>query len=546
MYNKERRDFLMFKKVFNKFSKNSSTKKAPLVLVILDGWGMAPSWGGNAITLASTPTFDKLWRNYPSTTLQASGPAVGLPEGAPGNSEAGHINIGAGKIVHQDISVIDERIENGEFDTNPVLIEAVEHANKSDGNIHLMGLLSDTGTHSHIRHLEAILKFCQKHNFKRVYIHLFSDGRDSDPMYGIELIGKVNKLLETTGVGVVESIMGRFYAMDRDNRWGRTARAYNCLVKSEAEAVNNPNEAFSKSYAVGTTDEFIEPKIVSTKEKHFISIKDNDSIIIFNFRFDRINQLVDCFLKDNIPEFPDRKKLKNIFVSSLASGSDQPDFKTIIPAEIIQTPLAKVLSDKGLLQMHIAETEKFPHVTYFINGGREKPFLNESRISLPSPKVRTYDLAPEMNAKGVLGALVKEMDRGKTDFYVVNFANPDMVGHTGNLKATMQAVTFVDQCLGRLILDAQSLKGTVVICADHGNAEQMVSPQTGDPDTEHSLNPVPFILVNDELSSKVTLSANGSLSNIAPTILDLLQIDRPSDMKSKESLIVRKAENESM
>ncbi|MFA7243704.1 MAG: 2,3-bisphosphoglycerate-independent phosphoglycerate mutase [Patescibacteria group bacterium] len=530
----------MFENNLFKRSKNNGFKKSPLVLIVLDGWGIAPSWGGNAITLSSTPVFDGLLREYPSTALQASGLAVGLPDGAPGNSEAGHLNIGAGRIVHQDISLIDSAIENGDFFKNDILRETYEHAEKNESNIHIMGLLSDVGTHSHIRHLDALLKYFKDKNFNRIYIHLFSDGRDSDPMYGIELIGKVNKIIEGAGIGRIESIMGRFYAMDRDNRWGRTARAYNCFVRSEAESVENANEVFSRSYAAGTTDEFIEPRIINNKNFHFVPIRDNDSIIIFNFRYDRVNQLIDCFVKDSIDRFPDHRKLQNLFVSSFANSSDMTKFKTIIQAPKIENPIAKVLSENGLKQLHIAETEKFPHVTYFFNGGIDEANKNEDRLRIPSPKVRTYDLKPEMSADKVLKSVLSALNKNIYDFYVVNFANPDMVGHTGNLKATMHAVSFVDQCLGQIILSIQSKNGTAVICADHGNAEQMVNPQTGDPDTEHTTNPVPFIVVSDNLKDKISLNSNGSLSNIAPSILDLLNIDVPNEMKTKESLIIKR------
>lgn len=530
----------MFEKNKLRFNKAIIPSKVPFALIILDGWGIAPSWGGNAIKSASTPIFNELWRNYPSTSLQASGLSVGLPEGAPGNSEAGHLNIGAGKIVHQDVSIIDDQIQNGELFKNRILQESVSNAKKKGSNIHLLGLLSDVGTHSHVRHLDTLLKYYKNQNFNRVYIHLFSDGRDSDPMSGIELIGKVESMILSSGVGRIESIIGRFFAMDRDNRWGRTARAYNCLVKSEAEIIDSPKEAFSKSYSTGVFDEFIEPKIVSNKVSRFVPIKDNDTVLIFNFRFDRVKQLADCFLKDNIKEFPDRKKLSGLYVCSFASEAGENNLKTIITPEKISEPLAKVISDKGLIQFHISETEKFPHVTYFIDGGAGLPFPGETRAMVPSPNVRTYDLTPEMSAKKVCDTVLSELEKGKNDFYIINFANPDMVGHTGNLKATMQAVTFVDQCLGQIIVRIQSLSGSAIVCSDHGNAEQMVNPQTGDPDTEHNTNPVPFILVNNSLKDKVDLSTNGSLSNIAPTILDILHIDRPNDMKAKESLIIMK------
>lgn len=523
-------------KIYGNRNKNTLKKGAPFVLLVLDGWGIAPSWGGNAISLSKTPCFDHLWREYPSCTLQASGQSVGLPEGSPGNSEAGHLNIGAGRIVHQDISVIDEQIRDNKLSSNKILNDTLNHAKENKSNLHIMGLLSDIGTHSHIRHLRSLLESLANQKFSRVFIHLFSDGRDSDPMKGIELIGQVEKMISETGVGSISSITGRFYAMDRNNRWGRTARAYNAMVKSEAEIVESPGIAFSSSYSRGITDEFIEPKIIANKQKHFSPVKDNDSIIIFNFRFDRIKQIIDAFLEDKIAEFPDRQKLSNLYVATFSHNGEGSKFKSIFETKKIANPLAQVLSANKYSQLHIAETEKFPHVTYFINGGETNPFPDEFRIMIPSPKVRTYDLLPEMSAEGVKNALIKNLTNGLYDFYIINFANADMVGHTGNLEATMQAVIKVDQCLSEITTNVLNRDGTLFVCADHGNAEQMVNPQTGEPDTEHTLNPVPFILVNEGHRGR-KLKANGSLSNISPTILSFMNIDKPNEMNTRESLI---------
>lgn len=515
-----------------------SNIKAPFCLIVLDGWGIAPSWGGNAISLSKTPIFDGLWRTYPSTKLLASGVSVGLPEKAPGNSEAGHLNIGAGRIVHQDITVIDRKIESGELKTNSVINAAIAQVKSYSSNLHLIGLLSDVGTHSHLRHLYSLLSVIKDKNFDRVFIHLISDGRDSDPMDGIVKIGQVEAEIAKIGLGKIASISGRFYAMDRDNRWGRTARAYNALTKGEARQADNSKEIFSKSYSFGTNDEFIEPTIIFNKFTHFQPIKDNDAVIVFNFRFDRIKQLLDCFGPKPILDFPDRKILSNIYLASFANGTNGTKFNQVFALDKIACPLAKVFADNNLTQLHIAETEKFPHITYFINGGVDVPYPGESRIHIPSPHVKTYDLQPKMSAELVAKAVITEIRKGSFDVIMINFANPDMVGHTGNLKATTQAIRTVDQYLGQIVLEVQSLGGTIVVCADHGNAEQMVNPATGDADTEHTTNPVPFILVNDALRDKIRLKDAGSLSNIAPTILEIMKLPTPTEMNARESLIV--------
>lgn len=513
-------------------------RKTPIVLAILDGWGLAPLWGGNAVATASTPVFDELWRNYPKTELVASGPGVGLPEHATGNSEAGHYNIGAGRIVHQDVSVINEKIKNGNLKDNHAILSAIDHANKNSSSIHLMGLLSETGTHSDIAHIYPILRLIKEKGLKKVFLHLFSDGRDSDPMSGIELIEDVELKIKEIGVGKVATIVGRFYAMDRDKHWGRTARAYNAIVKAEAETADSASEVFSDSYKKGVTDEFIEPKIVSNKSQPKHTISDNDSVIVFNFRSDRIRQLVHCFTTRKIEEFSDKKMLKNLKLITFSScGERVCDAEPAFSPDLVPSPLSKVLSEAGYMQYHIAETEKYAHVTYFFNGGQEKEHENEIWDMVPSPKVRTYNTVPKMSAQKVTDKLIKNIKKSKYDFFVVNFANPDMVGHTGNLKAVMQAVSFVDKQVGRIQKEVESHDGTLLICADHGNAEQMLHPNSGGPDTEHTSNPVPFIVVNKDLKNKINLKPNGALSNIAPTILDIMGLDIPQVMKTRESLI---------
>lgn len=515
--------------------------KYPFVLCILDGWGIAPSWGGNAIASADTPNFNKLLRSWPNTTLLASGQAVGLPEGSPGNSEAGHLNIGAGRKVHQDQTVIDTQIDNGKFYDNKVLIGAFTHAKENNSNVHILGLLSKTGTHAHINHLYALLNLAKKLNFNRVYIHLFSDGRDSDPLSGIELIDEVEKKIAEIGVGWIASIGGRYYSMDRDNRWGRTARAYNYLVRGEAEKESHPRQVFAKSYSEGVSDEFIEPKLIVSRNHQTELVSDNDSIILFNFRTDRIRQLTKAFISDDLPEFQDRKKLKDLYFVSFdmyGNGYSDKVFRPFAP-DGIENPLARILSNAKIKQFHIAETEKYPHVTYFINGGKETPFLGEEDLAIPSPNVKTYDLTPKMSAELVTNTLVEKIKKNEADFYLVNFANPDMVGHSGNLKATEQAVGFVDKMLAKLLNEISNQNGNIFITADHGNAEQMVNPSSGQPDTEHTTNPVPFIMAGRSIGKNRILATNGSIWNITPTILDFLEIRKPEELSSSESLIIK-------
>jgi len=507
-------------------------------LAIMDGWGLAPPWGGNAVATASTPVFDELWREQPHCELSASGPDVGLPENSPGNSEAGHFNIGAGRIVHQDISVINEKIKNGNLKDNHAILGIIEHAKKNKSAIHLVGLLSKTGTHSDIAHVYPILRLIKEKGLKKVFLHLFSDGRDSDPMSGIEMIEEVEKELKTIGIGKISTIIGRFYAMDRDKRWGRTVRAYNAMTKAEAEVADSASEIFADSYKRGVTDEFIEPKIIVNKNQPKHTIKDNDAVVVFNFRPDRIRQIVHCFTSAKIDEFSDRDILKNLKLVTFSScGERVCDTEPAFQPDIIVTPLAETLAKKGYSQYHIAETEKYAHVTYFLNGGNEKENKGEVWEMIPSPKVRTYDTVPKMNAEKICNTLIKNIKKGSFDFYVVNFANPDMVGHTGNLKAVMQAVSFIDKQIGKLLKVIEGLDGTMLICSDHGNAEQMLHPKSQGPDTEHTTNPVPFIVVNKELKNNICLKNKGALSNIAPTILDIMGIDKPEVMVSRESLI---------
>lgn len=522
--------------MFNFFAGKS---KKPHVLIILDGWGIAPVWGGNAISMAEVKNFQEIQKKYPYTTLMAFDGAVGLPSGAPGNSEAGHLNIGAGKVIHQDQPIIDQEISSGNFFKNKVLLGAIDHARKYKSNVHLFGLLSKTGTHSHINHLFALLKMIADNKFSDVYIHLFTDGRDSDSMSGIEMLSEVEEQIKIHQVGRVESVVGRFFAMDRDNRWDRVMKAYDLLVEGKGKTYPTTGAIFTDSYSHGITDEFIEPSVIQDKQYNFIPISDNDSIVFFNFRIDRAKELTNCFLSPNIAEIPKRKILKNLYFATFVMHDEKSVARQSFFPERVTDPLAAIVSLKGLRQYHTAETEKYAHVTYFINGGKEEAFPGEDRLVIPSPNsVRTYDKMPEMSAAAVTSTLIAAINRNIYDCLIVNFANPDMVGHTGNLEATVKAVEYVDQCLGK-VLDAVTKKnGVAFVCADHGNAEQMVNPRTGTPDTEHTTNPVPFCIISDEPNlKKIKLRSDGALCAITPTILDIMGVPYDKNQKDKSLII---------
>jgi 2,3-bisphosphoglycerate-independent phosphoglycerate mutase len=514
--------------------------KKPVGLIVLDGWGVAPAWGGNAISEAKTKTFNKILQSYPNTTLLASGVAVGLPINAPGNSEAGHLNIGAGRVVHQDISIIDASIDSGEFFKNKILLSAISHAVKNNSNLHLLGLLSDTGTHSHVRHLYSLLKLCKENNFSRVYIHLFSDGRDSSPMNGIELANNVMLEIKKIGIGHISSISGRFFAMDRDNRWGRISRTYNMLTKGQANSYPNVMNAFSSAYAQGQNDEFIEPRIIRNQTEPLVNIGDNDSVISFNFRSDRMKELIKAFLSPSIPEFKDRTLLKNLLFISMSIYEDISLATKAFSPEKVDFPLSRIISESGMRQFHISETEKYPHITYFINGGREKAFLKEDRFLIPSPRgVKTYDFVPKMSAEKVAIKTLQLLEKNLYDTFMLNFANADMVGHSGNFSATVHAIECVDGLLSSILNKIISLGGTALIVGDHGNAEQMVNPRSGEPDTEHTTNPVPFAIVSEEPEiKKIKLHSDGILASVAPTMLEIMKIEKPEIMQN-QSLIIK-------
>ena len=521
-------------------AQSSNNQKNIFGLIILDGWGIAPVWGGNALSVAEVKNFNTITKKCPHTTLLASSEAVGLPADSPGNSEAGHLNIGAGHTVYQDQSIINKQIMDGSFFKNPVLIEAIESARKNKSKLHIIGLLSKIGTHSQITHIYALLKLCGQLDFRDVHLHLFTDGRDSGSTSGIEILAELEGQIKETGVGHISTIIGRFYAMDRDNRWDRIRLAYDLLTLGKGTKYDSAGAVFTGSYARGVTDEFIEPSIIIDKNKNPELVSDNDSVVFFNYRADRARELIQAFLDPEIgQQLPNRKVLKNIFFTSFVMHGDTTLGKHVFAPQQVLNPLAEQLAARNIRQYHTAETEKYAHVTYFLNGGREKPFPGEDWMMIPSPRsVLTYDLLPEMSAQAVTDTLIKAINRNIYDCFIVNFANADMVGHTGDLKATIRAVEFVDKCLGQLLNIVLQKNGTAFVFADHGNSEQMVNPRTGEPDTEHTTNPVPFSIVSaNQQYNRLKLRHDGALANIAPTVLHLMNIPYDQE-KMAQSLIV--------
>ncbi|MFA6423326.1 MAG: 2,3-bisphosphoglycerate-independent phosphoglycerate mutase [Patescibacteria group bacterium] len=492
-------------------------------LVIMDGWGIAPSWGGNAIALADTPNFNTLWRDYPHSKLFASGEAVGLPRDEIGNSEIGHLNIGAGRVVHQDLLMINHEISTGAFYQNPTLLKAFKFAEENNSNVHILGLASPGGVHSHINHLITLLKMSKEQNFDRVFLHLFTDGRDSGPMDAFSNLTELNSSISELGIGKIESLSGRYYAMDRDNHWDRTEKVYDILTSGAGPLCDRAEKAISLSYQNNINDEFIEPIRIGD-DNRYEPIKDKDVMIFFNFRRDRIDQITRAFADKNFNGFKRKIVLSNIFISSFTIyEKGELQVESAFHSSGVSKPLAAILSDNKLRQFHIAESEKFPHVTYFLNGGIEAPFSGEDRLKIPSPQVSTYDLAPQMSAYALTEKVIEVIRKESYDFIVVNFANADMVGHTGNIDATIVACKTVDQCIGKIAAVNSELGGLTIITADHGNAEQMINISTGEKYTEHTTNPVPFISVSPLKQHSLELPY-GNLANITPTILKYLNI----------------------
>ena len=511
--------------------------KKPTVLMILDGYGLNDKVEGNAVKQANTPVMDKLMAEYPYVKGLASGMAVGLPEGQMGNSEVGHLNMGAGRIVYQELTRITKEIQDGDFFKNEALLDAVKNAKENGTALHLFGLLSDGGVHCHITHLFGLLELAKKEGLEKVYVHCFLDGRDTPPQSGKGYVQELTDKLAELGVGKIATVMGRYYAMDRDNRWDRVERAYNAITKGLGVSAESGVAAVQNSYNNGKNDEFVEPAVVMENGKPVATIQDGDSVIFFNFRPDRAREITRAFCCDDFDGFAREKRLQTTYVCFTDYDETIPNKEVAFHKVAITNTFGEFLAAHGLKQARIAETEKYAHVTFFFNGGVEEPNEGEDRILVKSPKVATYDLKPEMSAPEVCEKLVDAIKSQKYDVIIINFANPDMVGHTGVQKAAIQAIEVVDGCVGKAVDAIKEVNGQLFICADHGNAEQLIDYETGAPFTAHTTNPVPFILVNADPS--YTLREGGCLADIAPTLIELMGMEQPKEMTGK-SLLIKK------
>ncbi len=495
--------------------------KKPLLLMILDGFGMTNA-NGNAIKAAATPNFDHIFNENPYTQLHASSISVGLPDGQMGNSEVGHTNIGAGRIVYQELTRITKSIEDGDFFTNSALVQAIEKAKQSQKALHIMGLVSDGGVHSHISHLYAVIKLAKQRELEQVYIHCFMDGRDVSPTSGINYIKQLQQYIDKVGIGAIATLCGRYYAMDRDNRWERIEQCYNAMVNGIGQKNSDPIAAIEQSYAADTTDEFILPTICTPEAQ----IRAGDSVVFFNFRPDRAREITRAFCDLEFNGFARKSGfLPLTFVCMTQYDASMPNVQVAFLPQILTNTLGEYLSNLGLKQLRIAETEKYAHVTFFLNGGCETPFAGEDRILVNSPKVATYDLQPEMSAFEVTDKLLEQLQTNTYDVIILNFANCDMVGHTGIFDAAVKAVETVDTCVGKLTERVSQLGGVTIITADHGNADQMLA-EDGGPFTAHTTNPVPFCVVG----YPCTLKDTGCLADIAPTMLKILNVSQPKEM----------------
>ena len=511
--------------------------KKPVVLMVLDGYGLNDRTEGNAIAMANTPVMDKLMKECPFQKGYASGLAVGLPDGQMGNSEVGHMNIGAGRIIYQDLTRITKDIEDGTFFKNEELLEAMENCKKNDSDLHLFGLLSDGGVHSHLSHVYGLLEMAKQQGVSKVYVHAFLDGRDTPPASAKGFVETLENKMAEIGVGKVASLSGRYYAMDRDNNWDRVEKAYDSLVTGDGIKAESATQALQESYDNGKTDEFVEPTVICKDGQPLSLVKANDSVIFFNFRPDRAREMTRAFCDDKFTGF-ERKTgfIPLTFVCFKDYDESIPNKKVAFKKENIKNTFGEFLANHGKKQLRLAETEKYAHVTFFFNGGVEEPNKGEDRILVKSPKVATYDLQPEMSAPQVCGKLVDAIKSDKYDVIIMNFANSDMVGHTGIEEAAIKAVEAVDKCVGDAVEAIKEVNGQMFICADHGNAEQLIDYETGAPWTAHTTNPVPIILVTDNKAYK--LKENGKLADLAPTMLDLMGINKPEEMTG-ESLLIR-------
>ena len=509
--------------------------KKPTVLMILDGYGLNDNCEHNAICEAKTPVMDQLMKDYPFVKGEASGMAVGLPEGQMGNSEVGHLNMGAGRIVYQELTRITKEIQDGDFFKNEALLTAVNNAKEHDSALHLFGLLSDGGVHSHNTHLYGLLELAKREGLTKVFVHCFLDGRDTPPASGKDFIQALNDEMEKIGVGQVASVMGRYYAMDRDNRWDRVEKAYNAMTKGEGVQAECAVCAVKESYENDVTDEFVVPTVVVKDGQPVGRIQDGDSIIFFNFRPDRAREITRAFCDDEFTGFAREKKLDVTYVCFTDYDETIQNKIVAFHKVSISNTFGEFLAAHNMTQARIAETEKYAHVTFFFNGGVEEPNKGEDRILVKSPKVATYDLKPEMSAYEVCDKLVEAIKSGKYDVIIINFANPDMVGHTGVENAAIKAIEAVDECVGKAVAAIKEVDGQMFICADHGNAEQLVDYKTGEPFTAHTTNPVPFLLVNADPA--YSLREGGCLADIAPTLIELMGMEQPAEMTGKSLLV---------
>ena len=505
------------------------------MLMILDGFGINEQEEGNAVKLSNTPNLDLLMKKYPTTKIKPSGLAVGLPEGQMGNSEVGHTNIGAGRIVYQELTRITKSIEDGDFFSNEEFINAIENCKKHNSKLHILGLLSDGGVHSHNRHLYGLLEMAKRRDFDNVYIHCFLDGRDTPPASAENYLLELEEKIKEKGVGKIASISGRFYSMDRDKRWERIKKAYDALVNGIGIKSANVINAIENSYQKEVFDEFVEPTVITSAdgETPVATIDNNDSVIFFNFRPDRAREITRTIVDKEFKEF-ETKKLTTYFVCFTSYDETMPNVHIAFKKEQIKNTLGEILSKKGLTQLRIAETEKYAHVTFFFNGGEEKQYKGEDRILIASPKVVTYDLQPEMSAYQVTEKVVEAILSEKYDCIVLNYANPDMVGHTGSLDAAIKAVEAVDKCVGDVVKAIDEKHGNLLITADHGNCEQMIDYTTGEPHTAHTTNPVPLAIVGLPQNKKIK---EGKLADLAPTMLEILGLEKPDEMTG-ESLVL--------
>jgi len=500
----------------------------PFVLIVLDGWGLAAAGPHNAISQAHTPTFDRLYRRAAWTSLEASGEAVGLPTGQMGSSEVGHLNIGSGRVVYQDMVRISKSIRDGDFVHNPALQRAMQITQERSAALHLFGLLSDGGVHSLQDHLYALLDMAKAQNLSRVFVHACLDGRDTPPQSAVHYMTALKEAMQRRGIGAVATVMGRYYGMDRDQRWERTEKAYQAMVYGQGREATDAVEAIERSYSEGVTDEFVVPVVLCRTDGSPVGpIQDGDVVVCFNFRADRVRQMTRALTERRFTGFP-RPQRPEVHYTCLTHYSPDFDLPVAFPPQSLDHILAEVFAQHGIHNLRVAETEKYAHVTYFFNGGVEAPYAGEDRLLIPSPKVATYDLQPEMSANEITEAAVARLRARQVEAVILNFANADMVGHTGDFPATVRAIETLDACVGRLVEAVQDLGGWAVVTADHGNAEQMVDPVTNAPHTAHTLNPVPFILCDNTFHG--TLRQGGALCDIAPTILGVMGLEKPAAM----------------